>query len=329
MTIKQIGSPDPKYLAATDILIGDMSDINYEFLLYDRPIILLANEWLKKNFPDIGIKTDLKNLNAAIKDSIDKPNEYSSQRKYWLDKTMYKPDGNSSNRVIDSIIKYSRIENPFVLLIHNNSAVLKTHLNPLYEALRKRNIEVNYVGVFNKKQYGHKNNLICISAHNQSLNNILCGYKIHIDHGLKGIGVTDFERQLIQYKEMDYFLNVDLHITEGEISYEKTKKLLGPYSKSAVMIGYPKSDTLLKLNNKENKLSVCKELGFDPCKLLITYAPAGEYSYPFKQGASLCSEVIKCLKNISKSTNYNLLVKLKCPRTSLGQKILRKIKRRV
>ena len=50
----RIGSPDPKYLAATDVLIGDMSNINYEFLLLDRPIILIANNWLKDTFPDIG-----------------------------------------------------------------------------------------------------------------------------------------------------------------------------------------------------------------------------------------------------------------------------------
>lgn len=306
-----------------------MSDINYEFLLFDRPVILLVNQWLRDNFPDMGIKTDLGSLEKSIERSIAKPEEYAQQREYWHNKTMFKPDGNSSNRVIDTIVKYSSIQNPFILLIHNNSAVLKTHLGPLYEVLRKRNIEVAYVGAFNKKQYGHKNNLICVSAHNWPLNNILYGYRVHIDHGVKGVGVTDFKRQLIQYKKMDYFPKVDLHITEGEVSYEKTKKLLGPYSRRAVMVGYPKSDTLLGLNTKENKLSICKKLRFDPRKLLVTYAPAGEYSYPFKQGASLCPEVIKCLKDISKNADYNLLIKLKCPKTSLGRKILRKIKRMV
>ena len=32
MPIKQIGSLDPRYLAAADILIGDMSDINYLYI---------------------------------------------------------------------------------------------------------------------------------------------------------------------------------------------------------------------------------------------------------------------------------------------------------
>ena len=60
MGFKIIGGADPKFLAATDILIGDMSNINYEFLIFDRPVILLANKWLQNHFPDIGIKTNLK-----------------------------------------------------------------------------------------------------------------------------------------------------------------------------------------------------------------------------------------------------------------------------
>lgn len=325
MPIKQIGSPDPKYLAATDILIGDMSDINYEFLLFDRPIILLANQWLKDNFPDIGIKTSLKSLEGAIERSIKKPEEFARQRKYWLKKVMYKPDGNSSNRVIDTIIKYSNIDNPFMLLIHGNSEVLKTHLDPLYGAIEKRNFKVAYANTFNKKRYDYKNNLICISAHNLLLNDVPYSYKVHIDHGVKGIGVADFEKQLIQYKEMDYFQKVDLHITEGEVSYEKTKKLLGSYSERVVMVGYPKSDTLLKLNTKENRISVCKELGFDPDSLLITYAPAAEKS-SIKPGGSLSSDVIKYLNDLSKKIDYNLLIKLKFKKATLFGRGLKKVK---
>ncbi len=36
-----------------------MSNANYEFLLYDRPVILLADEWLRSNFSDIGTKATL------------------------------------------------------------------------------------------------------------------------------------------------------------------------------------------------------------------------------------------------------------------------------
>ena len=199
MPYKQIGSPDPRYLAATDVLIGDMSDINYEFLLYDRPIVLLANQWLGDHFPDIGIKTNLESLGEAIKESIANPGKHAEQRKYWLDKTIYKPDGNSSNRVIDAIIEYSKINDPVFVFIHGNNEVLKTHLISLYEAAKTRNIKSEYTDYFHNERRYDIGRLIFISANNTYIKDIKCGYKVHIDHGVKGIGVTDFEKQCIQY----------------------------------------------------------------------------------------------------------------------------------
>ena len=58
MPVRFVTSSDPKYIAAADILIGDMSDINYEYLLFNRPIILLANKWLKK----ISLTLELKQI---------------------------------------------------------------------------------------------------------------------------------------------------------------------------------------------------------------------------------------------------------------------------
>lgn len=327
MAIKQIGSPDPKYLAATDILIGDMSDINYEFLIYDRPIILLANKWLRENFPDIGIKTDLECLEEAIKDSVEKPEKYTNQREYWINKTMYKPDGNSSGRVIDAIIKKSGIANPFFLLLHGDNAVLKTHLCPLYKVIKERGFKLDYTNHFKEALYKNTDNLICISANNKFIRDIPFGYKVHIDHGVKGIGTTDMEGLIKQYRDMNYLPNVNLHVTEGEVSYEKTKKILGPNGDRAIMVGYPKADTLLELNSKENKFSVCRELEFDPDKLIITYAPAGKYSYPFKQGASLSSKTLKFIYKMAKNNKYNFLIKLKVPEKSFIAKITEKMKK--
>jgi len=324
---KIIGSPNPKYLAATDVLIGDMSDINYEFLLFDRPIILLANKWLRKNFPDIGIKTDLNNLEFAIERSIANPKEFSEKRRYWLNKTMYKPDSNSSSRVIDAILKYSKISNPFIILIHGNNEVLKTHLDSLYRVIKEKNIEVDYIDFFNSDLYSNESNLICISASNSLLKDILYGYRVHIDHGVKGLGTTDLNGLIKQYKNVNYFPMVDLHVTEGEVSYKKTKIILGPYSDRVIMVGYPKSDTLLDLGKKKVKISVCKELGFNPEKILVTYAPAGKYSYPFKQGASLTNKVIEKMYSIGNKSEYNILIKLKYPKRSFFVRISNKLKK--
>jgi len=103
------------------------------------------------------------------------------------------------------------------------------------------------------------------------------GYCVHIDHDLKGDGITDFELWNNEYKNMYYLPNINLHITEGKCSCERTKCALGPNQKRVVMVGYSKSDTLLKLNTSQNKISGCEELGFNPAKPLITYAPAGSY----------------------------------------------------
>jgi hypothetical protein len=326
MTIKQIGSPDPKYLAATDILIGDMSDINYEFLIYDRPIILLANYWLRENFPDIGIKTDLNSLKAAIERSIKKPEEFSESRKYWLNKTMLNPDGNSSNRVLDVVLRYSNIKEPFIILLHGNNEVLKTHLADLYEIILKRNIRVEYTDYFCSEKHGKDKDLICISASNMLMEGLNNSFNVHIDHGVKGPGTTDMEADIMEYKKKSYFPSVNLHITEGKASLEKTRIFLGPYRDRAIMVGYTKSDTLIRLNSLENRSSVCEELGFDPNKLIITYAPAGKYSYPFKQGASLSYKTIKHIYEIAKHIKYNFLIKLKFPEKPISLKIIEKIK---
>ena len=325
MSIKKIGSPHPKYLAATDILISDMSNINYDFLLFNRPIILLANRWLIKNFPDIGIKTDLNNLENAIKRSIEYPDEFKEQRVYWHKKTMHQPDGKSSERVLNAIIKYSKVENPVFTLLHGNNEVMKVHLDPLYDVIKGRNFKAVFISDFRHYDLPVSNNEIFISAHNELLQEIPFGFRVHIDHSVKGVGVTDFENQILQFKEANYFQNTDLHITEGEVSFEKTKKCLGPFGDRAVMVGYPKSDELIRLNNKDNRKSVFDELGFNYEKLLITYAPTGKYSYPFKQGASLSNGVLRKLSHIADKNDYNILIKLRSHETFF-KKLTKKVR---
>ena len=59
---------------------------------------------------------------------------------------------------------------------------------------------------------------------------------------------------------------------------------------------------------------------------MITYAPAGKYSHPFKQGASLSNKVIKKLKKIAKNnTDVNILIKLKAPKPPILLRLLNKI----
>ena len=323
---KQISSTDPKYLAATDILIGDMSDISNEFLLFDRPIILLANEWLEKNFPDIGIKTNLRGLENAIKRSMENSDEFMEQRKYWLEKTIYKANGKSSKRIIDTILKYSNIANPNITIIHGGDSILMSNLNAVMVEAKKRGFKVNYVKSVDKDIRGNKND-IYISAHFRYLN-IPGGYNVHLDHGPKGKGAANVEISKKDYKKNNYFPLINLHITAGEVGFKRTKMQLNYLSDRAVLAGYPKADDLLRLNTSNNRRAVCQELGFNRKQPMITYAPAGEESY-MKPGGSFSKEVIDKLKEIASENDYNILVKLKCHELSFVIRVLKKLKREI
>ena len=323
MAYKIVHSSDPKYLAAADILIGDMSDINYEFLVFNRPIILLASDWVLKEFPEIGIKSDLTNLLKAIYRSIQNPKEYEKNRKIWLAKTHYKPDGKSSKRVINKIIAFTKMDGPRLIFIHGNNEVLKNTVKPIYQEAINQGYSCKFIDRFSKSTHLKEN--IYISSHNELLD-FSCGIKIHLDHGNKGPGVSPLDYKKKQWKNNNYWCNTDMFITEGEISHEETKICLGPYPEKAVMVGFPRSDDYLRLNTSENKTSVCNELRLDYKLPLVIYAPAGKYSYPTKQGATLSRSVIKHIKKISQSKDFNILVKLKYPRSWIFQRILKKIK---
>ena len=306
------------------MLIGDMSNTNYEFLLYDKPVILLANEWLKENFPNIGIKTDLNGLFDAIERSLQNPDEFKVARKHWLEKTIYKPDGFTSKRYIDIVLSKCQIENPTLVLIHGNDSVRKTNLEPLLEEVRNRGMKTQYVAAVSNDSA--KSDAVYIGAHYEDLLNIPTGYKVHIDHDLKGKGTNNVEMAIRDHTKHNYMPATDLYIIAGEAGNEYTKTVLGPLHNRRVIGGYPKGDKLIGLNTPENRTSVFKELEFDVNKPLITYAPAAKQGYA-KPGGSLSPEIIAKLKELSKETNYNILVKLKYPGPSPLIRFLSKGKR--
>jgi hypothetical protein len=323
MKLVQIGSADPKYLSATDILIGDMSDTNYEFLLFDRPIIQLANEWLRENFPDIGIKTDLEGLEDAIYRSIEYPDEFREQREYWLAKTIHQPDGHSARRVLDTITQHSGIAVPKFVFIHGDNSVRKTNLDPLMREAMQAKINADCVTRVDHTQ--DPTDTIFVAAHFADLD-IPGGYKVHLDHGLKGQGTANVEMSFRDYQNNDFFPHINLHITAGEVGQERTQWLIGPHSDRAVIGGYPKADDLLCLNTESNKQQVYAELRLERDGLLITYAPAGRESYE-KPGGSYRLDVIHKLKEIAARSEHNFLVKLKSPQPALMQRVRRRFGR--
>ncbi len=319
-----IGSPAPKYLSASDILIGDMSDTNYEFLLFDRPIILLANDWLHENFGDIGIFTDLDGLESAINRSIKHPEEYAPKRKHWLKKTIHNPHQANSTAILKKIIHHAKLDGrdpKHFSFVHLNSEVLQTNLRPLFEAAKKLKLKTKFTAKLKK---GKSPNHIYIGAHFGSLTFPGPGYRVHFDHGLKGQGTANVEYSKKDYIKHNYFPDINLHITAGQVGQARTEMLLGPNKNRAHIAGYPKADDFLRLNTKANRQKICQELNFDPSKPIVTYAPAGEESF-MKPGGSLSDEVLKKLQQLAAKNEYNILAKLKYPKPSLIKRVHAKL----
>ena len=323
---KILGSAEPKYLAATDFLIGDMSNINYEFLLYDKPIILLANDWLTKNFPDIGIKCDIRNINSAIIESIKTPDLYSLKRKLWLERTISYLNEPASKRYIDIMLHKSGLLKPSFLFFHGDDSVRKTNLIPLVKEVSSRNFNYNFVAGKQKNMISNSNTII-VGAHYADIP-LLDGYRVHIDHDLKGISTANLEYGIWDYKKHKYFPHIDLHIVAGKAGDKRTKLVLGPYEDRTIIAGYPKGDHFLKLNTQKNKDDVYNELGFKKGIPLVTYAPAGKCSF-MKPGGSLNNNVIYKLMELSKCNNFHVLVKMKYDNSIIGRviNILKDVKR--
>jgi CDP-glycerol glycerophosphotransferase (TagB/SpsB family) len=305
-----LGSAEPKYLAATDILIGDMSNINYEFLLFNRPVILLANDWIKKYFPDFGIKASIDDMEEAILRSIKNPNEFEKERKFWLDIAISNPENGASKKYIDIALEKSKFKNPRFVLLDGNNAVRKTNLDPLFNELKRRKLDVIMTAKLKdiKKRYEET---IFIGAHFDDLKKINYGYRIHIDHDLKAPSTANLAQAVKDYKNNKYFDNIQLHITTGTGGKQRTQFVLGKNKDRVVVGGYAKADDLISSNHPGIKAEICKELGFDVNKPLVTYAPAGPKKY-MKPGGSYSETVLRKLKAMSEShPDFNLLVKIK------------------
>jgi hypothetical protein len=305
---KILGSSDPKYLAATDLLIGDMSNINYEFLLFDRPIVLLANDWIYNNFPDIGIKTGIDEINSAIVDSLSNPDKYKSSRKFWLNRTIDHSEGDASKKFIDIAVVKSGLENPSFKIIHGNNLVRKTNLLPLVEEIHSRGFDVDFIA--GKRKFSSNSNTIIIGAHFIDLPPSIPGYKVHIDHDLKGVATANLEYAIWDYKRNEYFPHIDLHIVTGKAGEKRTKLVLGPLADRTIVGGYPKGDHLLKYNTEKNKNLIYDKLGLQKNIPLVTYAPAGRASL-MKPGGSLNKNVILKLKEIAVKEKFHVLIKVK------------------
>tara|TARA_B100001250_G_scaffold405660_1_gene423508 strand:- start:1119 stop:2144 length:1026 start_codon:yes stop_codon:yes gene_type:complete len=89
-------------MKVADILLSDTSSVVYEFLLFDRPIITFnAITRIEKGINIINPD----DIAGAITRSIEDPNEFNQSRKEILNDIHPYTDGESSKRVIDTILE--------------------------------------------------------------------------------------------------------------------------------------------------------------------------------------------------------------------------------
>lgn len=138
---------------------------------------------------------------------------------------------------------------------------------------------------------------IFLSPHIYGVGNVK-SLKIHINHN-----------QPVKYEsyQKSEFVNYDVHFLTSPLHREQTENTIKKYGleKNNIKLydtGYSKSDKLLK--GEYNREEVLKKLDLDPSKKTVLYAPSWD------EGLSLRNAGEEVIKNILKTENINLIVKL-------------------
>ncbi|MBP7088325.1 MAG: CDP-glycerol glycerophosphotransferase family protein [Candidatus Omnitrophica bacterium] len=103
------------FLWITDVLISDISGTATDFMTLNRPIVYIEPDnkdfsWqtadLPKEYRAGVVANSLSQLIEGVKESLNNPERYKSQREELLKKIFYRPDGSSSKRAADEILSY-------------------------------------------------------------------------------------------------------------------------------------------------------------------------------------------------------------------------------
>lgn len=102
-------------MAASDLLIGDVSSVTREYLAFRRPFIFLSNrpKWMwskrKTKLWECGeIVTNSNNMWYGVERALDNPDRYLEVINRHFRNTFFKPDGKASKRAADAINKLIR-----------------------------------------------------------------------------------------------------------------------------------------------------------------------------------------------------------------------------
>jgi hypothetical protein len=97
-------------MAASDILIGDVSSVTREYLAFKRPLIFLSNKprwiWNRKKISlwECGeVVRKPPNIWSTVKETLLSPEKYMNNIQDHFTRTFFKPDGNASKRAANAI----------------------------------------------------------------------------------------------------------------------------------------------------------------------------------------------------------------------------------
>lgn len=303
-----IHSQIPSILPVTDLLIGDMSDINYEFLLFDKPVVLLANKWLERNFPEVGVfVADPLRIEATVLSALTQ-DTYTHKRASVRELAIEPGNSSHSRRCLDLILSRAGMSKPIFHLIDGGNIIHHSNLKPLADCAKT----CGHTVVWNTTPTGR--DVIHIAAHFGLLRgrNVSSGYRVHFDHGPKGDGTSQLVLAVNDYKRNNFFPEINLHVTAGKMGYTRTSMLLGSNWNRVASGGYPKADLLLSNAQSESAFTLFDMLKLDRRFPVVTYAPAGALAFD-KPGGSMSPLVIRALKALAKSQNLNVVIKMKYP----------------
>ena len=104
-------TPDPvPLMAASDLLLGDVSGITREYLAFRRPFVFLSNKpkflWMK-NKTRLWVCGEVVTAPSAmwktVERSLNNPDRYMKEIERFLQNTFYKPDGRAAARARDAL----------------------------------------------------------------------------------------------------------------------------------------------------------------------------------------------------------------------------------
>ncbi|MBC8376735.1 MAG: CDP-glycerol glycerophosphotransferase family protein [FCB group bacterium] len=151
----------------------------------------------------------------------------------------------------------------------------KSALLPLYTHMKQHNSDVRMVKIHRRsifKSYIRNLAPVVVASYDMTLDRVKkagwVGRTVYVDHGLSPVKYYAYRYET--------FHDIDLLFYPGPV-FKKIMEVLNPEFKQGLLGGLPKMDEFM--GSKINKVDYCAELGLDPQKPVVLFAPTwgGKY----------------------------------------------------